>query len=81
MSRLYAFADEAGDFNFSNNPRASRYFIVCTMTCHSCSSLGGALLDLRRELIWDGQAVSEYFHATEDKLTRSSQRKAHAYGI
>ncbi len=67
MSRLYAFADEAGDFNFSNHQRASRYFIVCTMTCHSCSSLGGALLDLRRELIWDGQAVGECFHATEDK--------------
>lgn len=67
MSRLYTFADEAGDFNFSRNGRASRYFIVCTLTCHSCSSLGGALLDLRRELIWKGEPVGEYFHATEDK--------------
>lgn len=35
MPRLDKFVDKAGDYNFSNNPRASRYPIVSTMTCHS----------------------------------------------
>jgi hypothetical protein len=67
VSRLFLFADEAGCFNFSRNPGASRYYIVCTIACGSCSQLGAALLDLRRELIWDKAAIGEYFHAHEDK--------------
>jgi hypothetical protein len=67
MARLYVFADEAGDFVFDRHPRSSRYFIVCTMTCSSCSDLGAELLDLRRKMIWNGDPVGEYFHATEDK--------------
>ena len=66
MSRLFFFADEAGDFNFSRHPKASKYYIVCTITCDSCS-IGTALLDLRRDLIWNKAPVAEYFHAAEDK--------------
>jgi uncharacterized protein DUF3800 len=67
MSRLYVFADEAGCFNFSREPGASKYFIVCTMTCNACGDLGTSLLALRRQLIWEGAPVGEFFHASEDK--------------
>jgi hypothetical protein len=61
------FADEAGCFNFSRNPGASKYYIVCTISCSSCADLGAALLNLRRELVWEELPVREYFHASEDK--------------
>lgn len=67
MSRLFIFADEAGCFNFSRNPGASKYFIVCTIACHDCTSLGTALLNLRRELVWKKAPLREFFHASEDK--------------
>jgi hypothetical protein len=67
MSRLYVFADEAGDFVFNRHPRSSRYFIVCTVAIPSCDALSSAMLNLRREMIWRGDPVGEYFHATEDK--------------
>jgi hypothetical protein len=67
MSRLFIFADEAGCFNFSRDPAASKYYIVCTLACSSCGDLGADLLALRRELIWENAPVGEYFHASEDK--------------
>jgi hypothetical protein len=67
MSRLFIFADEAGCFNFSRKPGASRYYIVCTISCHACASLGASLLELRRQLIWEKAPVGEYFHASEDR--------------
>jgi hypothetical protein len=67
MARLFIFADEAGDFNFSSNPGASRYYIVCTIACASCDRLGAELLELRRELIWEQAPILEYFHCSEDK--------------
>jgi hypothetical protein len=30
-------------------------------------SIGAALLDLRRELAWEGAALDDYFHASEDR--------------
>jgi hypothetical protein len=66
-SRLFFFADEAGCFNFSRAPGASKYFVVCTIATADCSQLGTALLDLRRTLIWEGAPVAEFFHATTDK--------------
>jgi hypothetical protein len=71
MSRLFLFADEAGDFNFSRNPGASKYYIVCTIACADCAALGAEILNLRRALIWDKAPIREYFHASEDKqITR-----------
>ena len=66
MARRYIFADEAGDFVFKKDGRASRYFIVCTMTMDSCD-LGARLLDLRRQLAWGDYTLQPCFHATEDK--------------
>lgn len=66
MSRLYVFADEAGDFDFSRNPNASRYFILCTVSMHSCH-IANELIELRRKLAWEGHELGEYFHCTKDK--------------
>lgn len=85
--RLFFFADEAGCFNFSRAPGASKYFIVCTIATADCAALGAAMLDLRRTLIWEGAPVGEYFHATSDKqvvrdrvfeLLQQQQFTAHA---
>lgn len=66
MTDFHIFADEAGNFDFSRKGRASKYFIVCTVTMQSCD-VAHDLLNLRRQLIWDKKPVGHYFHATEDK--------------
>jgi hypothetical protein len=67
MARICVFADEAGDFNFSTTPGASRYFILTTVTVTDLS-VGADLLDLRRQLAWEGADLRpEGFHATYDK--------------
>lgn len=66
MTRLYIFADEAGDFEFSRKQNVSRYFILCTVSMHSCA-VANDLLELRRELAFDGFPLGEYFHCTVDK--------------
>jgi hypothetical protein len=65
MSDRYVFADEAGNFDFSRQRGASRYFILCTITSTQCE-VGDALLALRRELGWRGMHLDRVFHATED---------------
>jgi hypothetical protein len=64
--RKYVFADEAGCFSFTRHPRASKYYIICTVEVHDLSIVH-KLTDLRRDLIWSDAPVREYFHATEDK--------------
>ena len=66
MTRLHIFADEAGDFEFSRKRNVSRYFILCTVAMHSCH-VADNLLELRRQLAWDGFSLGDYFHATVDK--------------
>ena len=51
MARLYIFADEAGDFEFSRKNNVSRYFILCTVAMDSCQ-VAEDLLNLRRQLAW-----------------------------
>jgi len=65
MSDRYVFADEAGNFDFSNGRGASRYFVLCTVTADHCE-VGDALLALRRDLGWRGRHLDRVFHATED---------------
>ena len=64
--RRFVFADEAGDFEFAKKQNVSRYFIACAINLDSCE-LGHELLRLRRDLMWDGVNINDYFHATEDK--------------
>lgn len=63
MSRKYVFVDEAGNFDFSGNGWS--YFILTSITMDACT-VGDALLELRRELIWDGIQLTDAFHATTD---------------
>lgn len=67
MARITVFADEAGNFDFSLNARASRYFILTTIQLEDCS-VGDALLAVRRQLAWEGAELHpDGFHASEDK--------------
>jgi hypothetical protein len=61
----YVFADEAGNFDFSLNSGASRYFILCTITMDDCK-VGDDLLALRRDLGWKGLHLESVFHASYD---------------
>lgn len=66
MSRVYVFGDEAGDLAFRPPAQGiSRYFIIGTVTLDD-HSIGSELLELRRELAWDGLHLDS-FHATSDK--------------
>jgi hypothetical protein len=64
--RIYLFADEAGNFDFSAAAGASRYFILGSITVDS-PGIGADLLALRRELAWQGHGLDSAFHATEDR--------------
>ena len=64
--RTHIYADESGNFDFTNGPGASRYFILASVavTGHAAET---ALLELRRELAWAGEPLPAGFHATNDK--------------
>lgn len=66
MAKIHVFADEAGDFVFSRAKGASAYFILGTATMRDCS-VGGELLELRREITLRQGLVLHEFHATNDK--------------
>jgi hypothetical protein len=62
----YVFGDEAGNFDFSPKPGATRYFILTTVTLDDCG-IGDALMELRRQLAWQGKYLDRTPHATEDE--------------
>jgi len=66
MSRLHLYADEAGDFTFKRNGKASKYYILCTVGLTDCT-VAHKLLDLRREMAWSAKPVGDFFHCTTDK--------------
>src|SRR5258706_316059 len=66
MATKYVFADEAGNFDFSKNQGASKYFILGTVVVDD-PSIGDRLLELRRSLVWDGTVLENGFHATMDR--------------
>src|ERR1041384_1188559 len=66
MARLHLYADEAGDFTFKRNGKASKHLILCTVAMTDCS-IGERLLDLRRRLAWEHKPIRDYFHCTTDK--------------
>jgi hypothetical protein len=68
----YVFADEAGNFDFSQGRDASRYFVLCTVTAEHCAA-GDALLALRRDLGWRGLHLDRVFHASEDSQAIRSE--------
>lgn len=65
MSAIYLFGDEAGNFDFTHGPGATRYFILTTVTMGSCQA-GDRLQALRRRLAWRGVHLGAVLHASED---------------
>jgi hypothetical protein len=63
VARKYLFVDEAGNFDFS--PAGSHFFILTSIALDGCA-VGDRLLELRRELIWEGITLTDAFHATTD---------------
>ena len=64
--RTYIYADESGNFDFSRNVGATRYFLLTTVVIDD-HSVESELLELRRELAWEGVELRDGFHATTDK--------------
>jgi hypothetical protein len=64
MARVYFFSDEAGNFHFSNSSGVSKYFILGTVTTTNPARVGD-LIDLRRDLAWDGAGLEICFRAAE----------------
>lgn len=66
LAEKYLFADEAGCFTFNRQPNVSRYFMLCTVTTTDLS-VANSLQQLRKQLVWDGAEIGDYFHATVEK--------------
>jgi hypothetical protein len=66
MPNKLLFADEAGCFTFERRQNVSRYFILCTVAMEA-DAISAALLQLRRDLAWNGAELGDYFHAARDK--------------
>ncbi len=64
--RTYLYADGSGNFDFSLNDGASRYFMLTTVSLNS-HAIVADLLDLRRELAWEGVDLPQGFHAVNNK--------------
>lgn len=64
--RTHFFVDEAGNFDFSTKEGASKYFILTSVTMDDCSK-ADALIQLRRDMSWEGLELIGAFHATSDK--------------
>jgi hypothetical protein len=65
MATVYLFGDEAGNFDFSEGPGATRYFILVTVTMNDCQA-GDRIQALRRRLAWRGVHLGAVLHASED---------------
>ncbi len=65
MAKVYVFGDEAGNFDFSVKPGASKYFLIGTVALRR-PEVGVELLALRRDLAHRGIGLDSAFHASED---------------
>ncbi|MHB1538555.1 MAG: hypothetical protein ACYCUM_08205 [Solirubrobacteraceae bacterium] len=65
MATIHLFGDEAGNFDFSSHPGASRYFILATVTMSDWQA-GDRVQALRRRLAWRGVHLGSALHASED---------------
>ena len=61
----YIYADESGNFDFSPRNGASRFFLLTTVVIND-HAIEPDLLELRRQLAWDGLSLTGGFHASED---------------
>jgi hypothetical protein len=65
MGTVYLFGNEAGNFDFSGGPGASRYFILATVVMADWQA-GDRVQALRRRLAWRGVHLGGVLHASED---------------
>jgi hypothetical protein len=65
MADRYIYADEAGNFDFSTNQGASKYFTLATVVLEP-SVVGPSITQLRYDLAWRGLGLDTRFHATTD---------------
>jgi Protein of unknown function (DUF3800) len=65
VERLHVYADESGNFDFSRHPKATKYYILTTVSLRD-HTVGNDLLSLRRSLAWKGSDLPREFHATND---------------
>lgn len=63
--RKYIYADESGNLDFSQRSDASQTFILTTVLIDD-HSIESELLELRRELSWNGIDLTKGFHANND---------------
>jgi len=57
--------DESGDVTFSRGRGISQYFYATSVVIEDCK-IGNDLVELRRDLAWNGISTSGEFHATTD---------------
>jgi hypothetical protein len=65
VARVVVYTDESGDLVFSQ--KGSRYFVIGSVVLPD-HFIGDALLQLRRELAWQGVELRKEFHATDDPV-------------
>lgn len=63
VGQRFVLLDEAGNFDFSL--KGSRFFILCSVVMEDFGP-AQRLLELRRELAWEGMNLPGGFHCTED---------------
>lgn len=64
--RAHVYGDESGNFDFSDQEGASRYFILTTVVVND-HPITADLMDLHRQLVWEGESLASGFRATNDK--------------
>ena len=67
MARVHVFADESGNFDFSTNEGATRFFILTTVTFFEDRQACHELENLRYALAWEGAENFDLLRASEDK--------------
>lgn len=67
MCAVHIFGDEAGNLDFTGKAGASEYFVVTTVTMGAGCAIGNELLDLRRNLPFDGHLLVDGFHCAKEK--------------
>jgi hypothetical protein len=63
---MHLFADESGNFDFSRNRGASRYFILTSVTLRDCATVNTRFHELRHQMAWEGHDHPGPFHAAID---------------
>ena len=67
MARIYLYADESGNFDFSQNQGATRYFVLTTVAFFDDRRTRVELEELRGEVSRELSRPIGSFHASEDR--------------